>query len=171
MENDITDTWMRNFFSHGLRKYLLLEPHRYDHILIIDDDGLHITYSVIKRAVQENIKTTLPPSHTTNVLQLLDVGLFRSLKANLSKVTDGIKVLSVTGDYQSINKTNFTAIFKEFFERSMSLATIKNRFRKTGIYPFNPKAIDKTRLIPQNHTIINTNHSNFNIASSGINTR
>ena len=57
-------------------------------------------------------------------------------------------MLSVTGDYQNIDKTNFTAIFKESFERSMSLATIKNGFRKTGIYPFNPEAIDKTRLIP-----------------------
>ena len=57
-------------------------------------------------------------------------------------------MLSVTGDYQNINKTNFITIFKESFERSMSLATIKNGFRKTGIYPFNPEAIDKTRLIP-----------------------
>ena len=30
----------------------------------------------------------------------------------------------------------------------MSLATIKNRFRKTGVNPFNPEGIDKTRLIP-----------------------
>ena len=60
--------------------------------------------SVIKRAVEENIKIILLLPHTTNVLQALDVGLFRSLKANLSKVTDGIKVLNVTGDYQSINK-------------------------------------------------------------------
>ena len=96
--------------------------------------------------MEENVKTILPP-HITNILQPLDVGLFRSLKANLSKVTDGIKILSVTGDYQNINKTNFTAVFKESFERSMSLASIKNGFRKTGIYPFNAEAIDKTRLI------------------------
>lgn len=29
----------------------------------------------------------------------------------------------------------------------MSLATIENGFRKTGICPFNPEAMDKTRLI------------------------
>ena len=114
----------------------------------MDCHGSHITYSVIKRAMEKNIKIILLAPHTTNVLQPLDVGLFRSLKANLSKVTDGVKMLSVTGDYQNIDKTNFTAIFKESFERSMSLATIKSGFRKTGIYPFNPDAIDKTRLIP-----------------------
>ena len=85
--------------------------------------------------MEKNIKIILLAPHTTNVLQPLDVGLFRSLKANLSKVTDGVKMLSVTGDYQNINKTNFITIFKESFERSMSLATIKNGFRKTGIYP------------------------------------
>ena len=104
-------------------------------LLIMDCHGSHITYSVIKRAMEKNIKIILLAPHTANVLQPRDVGLFRSLKANLSKVTDGVKMLSVTGDYQNIDKTNFTAIFKESFERSMSLATIKNGFRKTGIYP------------------------------------
>ena len=81
--------------------------------------------------MNENIKIILIEPHTTNVLQSLqslDVSLFRSLKENLSKVTDKVKLLSVIGDYQNINKTNFTAIFKESFERSMSLATIKNGF-------------------------------------------
>ena len=55
----------------------------------------------------------------------MDVGLFRSLKANMLKVTDRVKMLSVTGDYQNINKANFTAIFKESLERSTSLATKK----------------------------------------------
>ena len=135
--------------------------------------GSHISYSIIKRALEENIEIILLPP-TTNVLQPLAVGLFRSLKANLSKVTNGVKMLSVTGYYQNINKTNFTAIFEEFFERWMSLATIKNGFRKTGIYPFNPEAIHKTRLIPyRTITIINTTHTKFNIARScqnGINT-
>lgn len=45
----------------------------------------------------------------------------------------------MTVDYQNINKANFTAIFKESFERSM---------RKTGINPLDPEAIKKTSLIP-----------------------
>ena len=90
----------------------------------MDGHGLHISYNIIKRAVEENIKIILFPPHTINVLQPLEVGLFRSLKANLSKLTDGVKMLSVTGDYQNINK-NFPAIFKEFFERSVNLSTIK----------------------------------------------
>ena len=141
MDEDLFLTWFEEIFVVGTR-------HVQPTLLIFDGHGSHIIYSVIKRAVEENIKIILLPPNTTNVLQLLDVGLFRSLKADLSKATDGVKMLSVTGDYQNISKTNFTVIFKESFERSMSLATVKNGFRKTGIYPFNPKAVNKTRLIP-----------------------
>ena len=141
MDEELFLTWFEEIFVLGI-------SHVRPTLLIMDGHGSHISYNIIKRAVEENIKIILLPPHTTNVLQPLDVGLFRYLKVNLSKVTDGVKMLSVTGDCQNINKTNFTAIFKESFERSMSLSTIKNGFRKTGICPFNPEAIDKTRLIP-----------------------
>ena len=100
MDEELFLTWFEEIF-------VARTSHVQPTVLIIDDHGSHITYSVIKRAVKENIKIILLPPHTTNVLQPLDVGLFRSLKANLSKVTDGVKMLSVTGDYQYINKTNF----------------------------------------------------------------
>ena len=82
------------------------------------------------------------------MLQPLDVSLFRPLKVNLSKFTDGLKLLSITGNYKTLDKTNFTAVFKEALDKTIGLATIKNGFRKTGIYPYNPEAIDKTRLMP-----------------------
>ena len=139
MDEELFLTWFEEIFVVGT-------SHVRPTLLIIDGHGSDITYSVIKRAVEENIRIILLPPHTTkSTHQTLDVGLFRSLKANVSKVTDGVKMLRVTADYQNINKTNFTAIFKESFERSMSLPTIKNGFRKTGIYL---EAIDKTRLIP-----------------------
>ena len=61
--------------------------------------GFYISYSVVTRAFEENVKIILLPPHTANVIQPLDVGLFRSLKGNLSKVTDRVKMLSVTDDY------------------------------------------------------------------------
>ena len=61
--------------------------------------GFYISYSVVTRAFEENVKIILLPPHTTNVIRPLDVGLFRSLKGNLSKVTDRVKMLSVTDDY------------------------------------------------------------------------
>ena len=82
------------------------------------------------------------------MVQPLDLVFFRSLKAKLSKFIDAIKLLSVTGNNEHIGKTNFTASFKQAYEESMNLATIKNGFRRTGIYLYNPDAIDNTRLMP-----------------------
>ena len=78
MDEELFLTWFEEIFIVGT-------SHARPTLLIIDGHGSHISYSVIKRAVEENINIILLPPHTTNVLQLLDVGLFRSLKANLSK--------------------------------------------------------------------------------------
>ena len=123
-------------------------------LLIIDGHGSHganstpLSYELLSLAKDVGIHILLLPPHTTNILQPLDVGVFRPFKVNLSKLTDGLKLLAVSGNYASINKTNFTAIFKEALDRTICLATIKNGFRKTGIYPYNPDAIDKSRLMP-----------------------
>ena len=119
----------------------------------MDGHGSHSTNAsnlslkLLTLAKAEGIHIVLLPTQTTNVLQPLDVGAFRSLKVNLSKLADGLKLLSIKGNYQSLDKTNFTAVFKQALGNTMCLATIKNGFRKTGIYPYNPEAIDKTRLM------------------------
>ena len=117
MDEELFLTWFEEIFVLG-------NSHVRPTLLMMGGHRSPISYNIIKRAVEENIKIILFPPHTTNVLQPLEVGLFRSLKANLSKLTDGVKMLSVTGGYQNINK-NFPAIFKEFFERSVNLSTIK----------------------------------------------
>ena len=53
-------------------------------MLILDGQGSHLTYPIVSRATEENMPVVL--------LQTLDVGLFRSLKAKLSKVTDAVKL-------------------------------------------------------------------------------
>ena len=120
-------------------------------ILAMDGHGshgtnaMHLSFELLTLAKEEGIHIILLPPHTTNVLQPLDVGLFRPLKVNLSKLTDGLKLLSIM---DTLDKTNFTAVFKEALDKTICLATIKNGFRKTGTYPFNPEAIDKLHLMP-----------------------
>lgn len=127
--------------------------HLHPKILVMDGHGSHgtnasnLSLELLTLAKAEGIHIILLPPHKTNVLQPLDVGVFRPLKVNLSKLTDGLKLLSITGNFQSLDKTNFTAVFKEALDNTMCLVTIKNE-RKTGIYPYNPEAIDKTCLMP-----------------------
>ena len=135
------------FINSFEKVFIPLTAHRLPTLLIFDGHSSHLTYLIASRETEENISIVLLPPHTTNVLQPLDVGLFRSFKAKLSKVTGALKLLSVTGNYEHIGKTNFTAVFKQAYEESMSLAAIKNGFRRTGIYPYKPDAINKTCLM------------------------
>ena len=44
-------------------------------------------------------------------------------------------------------KKNFTELFSIAYDRSVTPEHIKSGFRKCGIFPFNPDAIDKKRLV------------------------
>ena len=147
IDEELFMEWFRNIIvpeTQNLRPTILLMGGHGPHGANVTN--LCLELSTLAKA--ESIHIILLPPHTTNVLQPLDLCVFRPLKVNLSKPTNGLKLLSITGNYQSLDKTNFTAIFNEALNNTMYLATIKNGFRKTGICPYNPEAINKTRLMP-----------------------
>ena len=59
----------------------------------------HISYEVIEMAVQENRIIILPP-------QPLDFGIFCSMKADVFKVMDSVKPISVKSTLQPYLKKN-----------------------------------------------------------------
>ena len=103
------------FINSFEKVFIPLTAHLLPTLLIFDGHSSHLTYLIASRETEENISIVLLPPHTANVLQPLDVGLFRSFKAKLSKVTGGLKLLSVTRNYKHIGKTNFTAVFKQAY--------------------------------------------------------
>ena len=118
-------------------------------LLICDVHGSHLDVHTIDILVEHNIHLYCLPPHTTNVHQPLDVACFGPMKVHFSKITDYVSLFSL-GVKQNLNvcKRNFTPIFKDAYDKTMSIAVIKNGFRKCGIYPFHKDAIDFDRLMP-----------------------
>ena len=137
-------TW---FIDHFIR----LKNHLGQRILIIDGHGSHASIEILQAVIDSNVILYCLPPHTIHILQPLDVAVYRSLKAHFSKITDFI-VIATFGQKRkvSINKTNFAVIFKEAFEAAMNMKTIINGFRLIDIYPFNPNATKKQKLMPTN---------------------
>ena len=54
-------------------------------LLIEDGHASHITIDVIELARANNIHLLCLPSHTSHILQPLDIGVFHSFKVNYSK--------------------------------------------------------------------------------------
>ena len=100
--------------------------------------------------IENNTVLYCLPPHNTNVLQPLDVSVFRPFKNHFSKITDHIKIAMFMKPI-TINKTNFTIKFKDAFDKSVTMTTIQNKFRKCGIYPLDRNATDKSRLMPSNN--------------------
>lgn len=141
MDGELFLSWMTKLFI----------PYTAQHrptLLIIDGHVSHITIDVIDVARENDIILYCLPPHTTNILQPLYVVISRPVKQYFAELTGNIKLATLgTTKVSQVNKTNFTAIFREAFEHAMTLATLGNSFRKCGIYQYNPDAIDKSRLM------------------------
>ena len=61
------------------------------------------------------------------MLQPLDVSVFCPFKKFFSKITDHIKIAMFMKPI-TINKTNFTIIIKDAFDKSVTMTTIQNGF-------------------------------------------
>ena len=116
--------------------------------IILFFDGMHvshITLNVIDLARENDVILFCLPPHTTHALQPLDVSIFRSLKSNFSKV---VHALSFAKKDFVVSKREFARVVKVPFERAFSIPNIKAGFANCGVYPYNPKAIDQSKVAP-----------------------
>ena len=159
MDAELFTTWMRRVFIPDT-------SHLRPTLLIFDGHASHITIDVIDIARENNVILYCLPPHTTNILQPLDVAIFRPMKQHFSRLCGSIQLATIGQPKKvRINKTNFTAIFKEAFG-SITLSTIENGFRKCGIVPLNKDAIDKTKLLDSRSLLHDVEDSSKTIVKS-----
>ena len=83
----------------------------------------------------------------THILQPLDASVYKPLQNHFSNITDLIILVGVMRKQNiQINKTNFPIVFKEAYEKSITMSTIKSGFHAKS--KFNQNAILKDRLMP-----------------------
>ena len=84
------------------------------------------------------ILVCLPP-HTTHETQPLDTSVFRSLKRNWSEECHNSYSKNPG---RVITKYDFSALLNTVWGKTMLPNVISAGFKQSGIYPFNPQAID-----------------------------
>ena len=114
-------------------------------LLFVDGHTSHMTLDVIDVARSNGVILFCLPPHTTHALQPLDVAVFKSLKDNFFKAT---RAVSFSKTNFIVTKREFAAMVKGPFEKAFSMVNIKAGFSKTGIFPFNPNAIDESKMKP-----------------------
>lgn len=113
-------------------------------LLLLDGHISHCSIDLINSARENNVILLALAPHTTHICQVLDVAVYKSFKSNLSKLLNLGKVIQ--GNFW-VAKRDVPRIVKKPLEEAMSMSNIKAGFRKCGIMPFNPNAIDKDQLL------------------------
>lgn len=143
MDQALYHQWfMKTFLPHAVPRRPLL--------LIQDGASSHVSVNLIKSAIENDIILLCLPPKTTHITQPLDVAVYRKMKIETAKLVSQSKMLK--SDLW-ISKKQVSGMFKIIFEKSFTMNCITEGFRKCGIYPFDPNAIDKTLLLRSNTSV------------------
>ena len=108
-------------------------------ILILDGHGSHYQPELIKFARQNEVLLFCLPPHTTHESQPLDTCVFKPLKQNWQ---DACHHYVQGNPGRVVTKYTFSALLNEAWGKTMIPNIISSGFKRSGIYPFNPNAID-----------------------------
>jgi hypothetical protein len=137
INNDLFLEWFEFFIAH-------IPPTR-PVLLIMDGHGTHMSIELIELARSNGIHLLCLPSHTTHILQPLDVGVFKSFKATFSKACS--KYLAAHPG-RVITSDKLASLVAEAWPLSISPLNIMSGFKKTGVYPINPSAVTDRQIAP-----------------------
>ena len=114
-------------------------------LLIEDGHSSHISIDVIKLARENSVHILCLPSHTTHLLQPLDVGVFKSFKSHYN---NECRKYMMAHPGRTITPENIAALVGAAWSHSMTPVNIMAGFRKAGAYPLNPGVIDDRQVAP-----------------------
>ena len=114
-------------------------------VLIQDGHASHVSVELIELARANDIHLLCLPAHTSHILQPLDVGVFKSFKANFSKAC----AMYIAKNPGRVITTDLIAsLIGSAWPSSHTPVNIMSGYRKSGVYPLNPGAIDDRDLAP-----------------------
>lgn len=117
-------------------------------VLFVDGHKSHLSLELADFCSQNQIILYCLPPNSTHIMQPCDVAIFKPLKASWKNVVAKNKRFG-----NSINKNNFVNHFQEAFD-SVQTSSIVNGFRKCGLYPFDPNAVDFSKCISYRRDIL-----------------
>ena len=113
-------------------------------LLMLDGHASHIDLISINYCYDNGILLYVLPSNTTHILQPSEIP-FKKLKLEYDKASDNFRF---TNNQRIVTKYSFAQVFGEAFFKTYTPAAIRNAYTATGIWPWNPNAINPNRLAP-----------------------
>lgn len=108
-------------------------------LLILDGHGSHYQPELIEYARDNGVILLCLPPHTTHESQPLDTCVFKPLKQNWQEACNRYMQKNPG---RVVTKYSFSTLLNEAWGKTMVPTVISSGFRRSGIYPFNPEALD-----------------------------
>ncbi|KAM4620718.1 uncharacterized protein ACJ7VT_007344 [Polymixia lowei] len=121
----------RKWFVEHFLKYATQERPL---LLILDDHQSHLDPELVRVAQTEGVILLCLPSHTSHILQPLDASFFGPLKKEFSGLV--------------VSKKKFSTVLSDSYQRLKNRRVVVAGFRKCGLYPLDPTAIDWMQVTP-----------------------
>ena len=106
-------------------------------MLVINGHGSHLSAEFDRFCKERDIITLCMPSHSSHLLQPLDVGCFSPLKRAYSRQ---VRVL-MKSHINHVTKVDFLIGFKEAFFASLTEENVKAGFRGAGLVPMDEEVV------------------------------
>ena len=112
-------------------------------LLIFDGHYSHLTIKVVRLAIQNEIHLLCLPSHSTHLLQPLDIYTLKYVKQQWKQILwERNKTTS-----KQMDKREFVHSFGKLYDFALIPTHCSTAFGKAGIYPYDPRAIKNDRIV------------------------
>jgi flagellar biosynthesis GTPase FlhF len=138
MTTYLFSTWISHFVT-AIRKVDDISPQN-RHLLVFDGHNSHCTLEVANAAKAVGLDLITLPSHSSHVLQPLDVSVLRPFKQHFREYRD----FWMSRNLDQPAKREILAQWVSLaLKKALTSKNIENGFRATGIYPLNRAAVEK----------------------------
>ena len=124
------ESWISDFIE-CLKKGLGIDLNN-RHVLILDGHNSHITLEVVKISIESSLDIVSLPSHTSLILQLLDVSCFKPFKLAFRKIRDRWSLKSKT---KPVDKQTLCEWTSQALKATLTPKNIISGFRATSMWP------------------------------------
>ena len=139
MEADNFHDWFKCLFVPSVSHLLASGPV----ILFVDGHGSHISHSLVTTARKEGVIIMCLPPHSSHLLQPLDVACYGPLKTVWKETLKHYKLQTAA---TQVTKTEFPALLKKTWEKSLLAKHLQSGFKRSGLHPLSKTAVPDTKL-------------------------
>ena len=138
METEAFYVWIANRF---VKQVPAIRPI----VLLLDGHESHIDMYISKFCAENQILLYCLPPHCSHTMQPLDVGFFHSLKSQWRKAC---KEFTERNPGVTVNKMNFSRVFRDAWQKTVTFEGMVSSFAKAGIWPVDSLRISKKAFAP-----------------------